>query len=1015
MFEVTYETGTFLTSSHWEYILNLRIFTWLLPALLFLHGIPVLQARPWSISDGLLPPKAVDRLKERYPSIVHPTDLENLLRDIARSNQFLKLNATDHNGAWLVQGETATLVSDIEIDLPIRLLKQPALSSIQNYQGQVDSKETREQVLKTLNSFLEKKGYRQNRILLTPKATPEGTKYDIKIEDSQPCVISRLDFSVNLPKSANLGVSAGDICDIDEIRNNLATLEMNLRDSGYNQVRLDLGKVLYDKQKNSAVIIITGFLGDRIKYEIIDSTHKFFIDELFADDELTKIDPGAVGPDAITSELARRYKNKGYLDVIIKGPEIKKGDEGDLTYIFRVNPGPQYTLKSIQFEGVEAFPQSELLEEMGFDRLWQGERAFNQDAVQKGVLAIRAKYQAYGYWDAKIKDPGTGQKDKDTGSVRLTIQVTEGARRFLQGITVKGSTALTHGEISDLLKGKSGDPLDRGSLLDFQQAIQSSYVEKGYLYAQVGIELRQVQNRNKVDVTIDCTIQEGPRVIIGDISITGLTKTKEKVVRRHLYFSPGDWYEPNKINQSRTALTKLGIFRSVQIVPADRNALSDHARELDIIVDVREGKPGSVAFGPGWSLAKGLNYGAEAAYNNIGGVGRQASIRGSISEERDQAVIGPRTLLGRKLGAGFTEPYVLDLPLDATIRAKQEAKWGGQLWEINYGAEVELSHNIKNLPLSSISIFYGQKIAETEGPSARVDELIAGDVRIGSTGFRFNIDKRDDLKFPTHGWALELESSWARYPLGGDLEYFKWDVTSSRYFALTSNWVFALGVSATSYDGIGRKGDQADILPSQERLQSGGDTVRGYRSGSLGPLVRGPIFDYDSVNRTCKISYQNSPLNGTSRTTVKTEVRHRFNELIAVTGFIDSGNVFLSSDQMSKFQGAYDGPVTDPNLADHPECSGLTGQRSVIDNFGYNYESLIRKPGLLWTKHYSSFGSSLNFLTPIGAVNLTYGLPWREPQSEACKADKSKCETRAKSSDQWYRRGEFLVNVGARF
>ena len=130
------------------------------------------------------------------------------------------------------------------------------------------------------------------------------------------------------------------------------------------------------------------------------------------------------------------------------------------------------------------------------------------------------------------------------------------------------------------------------------------------------------------------------------------------MVTRELLISTGDWYSPQKIADSRRNIVGLGLFRSVQITPADRALLAEEPDEIDLIIDVREGKPGNISFGPGWELTDGWRYSAEASYNNIGGWGRQVSLRGGFSEERIQPAIGRKTLVGRSLGAGYLAPYL---------------------------------------------------------------------------------------------------------------------------------------------------------------------------------------------------------------------------------------------------------------------------------------------------------------------------------------------------------------------
>jgi outer membrane protein assembly factor BamA len=328
------------------------------------------------------------------------------------------------------------------------------------------------------------------------------------------------------------------------------------------------------------------------------------------------------------------------------------------------------------------------------------------------------------------------------------------------------------------------------------------------------------------------------------------------------------------------------------------------------------------------------------------------------------------------------------------------------------------------LPGSRVSAFYGQKVAKTEGSSKTEDDQLASDVRIGQIGTRFNLDRRDNLKFPTAGYTFDTELAWARYPLGGDLRYFRWDVGTSFYQGIVDDWVFAVGLNLTSYQDVERRGDIVGILPPSERLSSGGaDSVRGYRPGTLGPLVRTPDFEVEDVDGTlrCNTGFDEQPLDGSSRTTIKTELRYKVNDSLATTGFVDNGNTFFSKEQMAVLEDAYEDPVrgedrvigTDGNP--DPTCADEQAFRTVEDNIGYDWGELLRNPGYAWSRHYWSYGASLNLLTALGSVNFAYGLPWREPTTEACEADPSFCNPRGKQSGHWLLRGEFHLNVGARF
>ncbi|TWW08358.1 hypothetical protein E3A20_25120, partial [Planctomyces bekefii] len=140
--------------------------------------------------------------------------------------------------------------------------------------------------------------------------------------------------------------------------------------------------------------------------------------------------------------------------------------------------------------------------------------------------------------------------------------------------------------------------------------------------------------------------------------------------------------------------------------------------------------------------------------------------------------------------------------------------------------------------------------------------------------------------------------------------------------------------------------------------------------------------------------------------------RYRISETFAMTGFIDNGNVFLSKDQMQKFSEAY---AQDPVQSADERCPSSVLVNRAQENYSYEYRSLLSKPGYIWSRHYFSYGLALNWLTPLGSMNLAYGLPWREPRDSDCDQDPEKCTPRAKQSGFWLTRGEFHINVGARF
>ncbi len=971
------------------------------------------HAAPWSISPGLVPDASLNQLMQRYPSISNAAELESLLQDIGRRHPALRLEATFVAGSWLLNGDRAQVIGEIDFGLTTRILRAPLQALTQNWDGQVDSSETRGRLTDSVSRYMKRRGYFNSTVRLNVDTSdPEFAVYNFYVSEGEPCVIDQIELAFNLPAEVKLKTQPGDLCDEEEISADVDRISQEIRDLGYNQSRVELAGLTRKPARNTATVHISGTIGNRVRYQINDPTRRLIIDDLFEPAELSGIDPTIVGPDAMAAELSRRYRNRGYADVQVTGPKIERPGGDLMTYVFDVDPGPQYTLRTVQFEGTTVYSDEKLLDTMGLSAFWQAAPPLNPDAIRAGIDRVRAQYQIDGWWDVQVRER-TPSKDRDTGAAQLTVRVDEGAQRILRQVIIQGNTSVGTPEIRELLDIADGQALDRNKLLDFHQALRSRYVGGGYLYNSVEIDLQAGTDKRLIPVTVIVTIKEGKRVKIGGISIVGLTRTRPKVVLRELLFETGDWYDPERISLSRRTLSNLGLFRSVQITPADRNALNEKLDELDLIVDVREGKAGNVTFGPGWSLADGWRYGSEASYTNIGGVGRQVSMRGGFSEEKRQAAIGDKTLLGRTVGAGYTEPYIFDLPADGKIKATSTARAAENAWELSSQGEISLEHRLRSfLPGNTIALFYGQKITREESDATRREALLSDDVRVGRVGLRGLFDERNNLVFPTSGWTFYPEVSWARYGLGGDLRYFRWDTSLGTYFGITPNWVFALGFQFSAFEDVIRKGDDRsqDVLPPSERLFAGGtDSVRGFPEGSLGPLIRTPILDEEGA---WSCGYTTSRAGGSRRSVLKLEMRHRINENLALTGFADSGNAFFSDREMDKFKRAFDQEV---DISNPGGCGGAVPMRTVEDNVGYGYDEMFKKPGYLFSRHYLSWGTTLNFLTAIGSINLAYGLPWREPKSVKCDLDSDYCFPRGSKRSPWISRGVVHLNVGARF
>ncbi len=945
--------------------------------------------------------KIFKNLKSKHPEIHGATDLQNLLRSISKLESFSKIRGIDKGDHWFIELHPAYKIIDINFILVTRAFKNQLEAVTRGYLGQVDSQQIRNKIKNIIDKTLKDHGFPKSEIKFNVSRKDNAVAYEFKVDYGYPCLFESINFTFDLPDWAEVDIRPGDICDKNVVEIELQNLKDDLKDEGYTQVSFSDPKYIYNPKSNSAKLLVQGKLGKKIKYKISDKDRRFSIGDLFTSDELSQIDPSIVSPKAMQSELRQRYQALGYDDAEVTGPKIFDSGDDTQTYEYTVNPGVQYSLTRVQFQGATVFTERELIEEMGLINLFESAPLFSIDDILTGVESLKQKYRKIGYWDIDIREPQI-TKNSTNGEAHATIFINEGLQRLLSGVRLRQNIFLPNAKILDLFPIKPGESLSQSSILEFEKNIRNMYINSGFLHAKVTTNLDSNTGAKTTFVTLIVTVDEGPRVKIGDIRIIGLIKTKPVVVTRELSFESGDWYNPEHIDSSRRALLSLGIFQSIQIFPADRQALQARSPTLDLIVKIRESKPGNVSFGPGWSLYRGNRFSVEGSYNNIAGTGRQVFSRLYVSEEANQKAIGSKTLIGRTVSFGYLEPHIFGFPVNGTSTITSSAR-ADDKWQLTQAAEVALVHKLKYFMAgSTISTFYGQKRNREESSENQKEgylKLLGGAVRTGRYGLRYNWDNRNDITWPTSGFIFNSELSQARFQYGGDLAYNQWKVAYSQYYGITNSLVLAGGINLAAFQSVDRKGNKADALPQSETLYVGGaDSVRGFQERELGPIIS--FDEIDDEGNVVGRSF-NNVIGGSHQAVFKVELRQQIiSKTLAITLFADSGNTFFSRREVANFNSK-----EAENIIDNSKDPAI-----IEDNVPYHLEEVFIKPEYIWSKNYLAYGLALNYLTPLGSINFAYGLPWKR-----CAQSGSQCVERGKGSNHWLLNGQVHINVGAAF
>lgn len=959
----------------------------------------------WAYGDeddfNLMGFKNQENLKTRHRKIESIEELDTFIKEQDQLEQLdqLELNL-DAEGRIQWVASTPPLVRDISIKTGLRARIQ--IEKIKNkYIGKPNVPYTQQTLLAELLDYFSYIGYPNAEVQWSERYSKKSVSYDIVILPGRPCTISKIDTPLKLPYEIELKLLKGDVCDLEHIRDELENYEKRLTDDGYQNSSIEIINTDFTEDHSSLHLTIGGTLGNRVNYEFIDES-RFFIANALDEETTTYLRKNYSNPFLVKEQVYEYFKTRGYEFVTIRGPLKQVEEDGSITYFYYINPGDNYQISDLIMEGGYQIPPQEIKDAVltsSVIELFSSDESKSFEQIKSKVIDF---YHSRGYWDAEIIKANI-EYFKKTKLANIHITLDEGKKRTLLKLNVEGNTKLSTDDITLLLETKVGDAIKQDNLKNFEFKIREKYFDIGYLETQAAVSIESDPDNETLLTSIHVRVEEGEPSYIGTISIKGLVDTEAYVVEREFLFKQGDVYNQDFINQTRTALLNLGIFSSVAI---ERSEIKKEAQrhEIDLIIKIREGDAGRVKFGPGYNLIRGLNYGSEISYYNLWGTGRRITLRGSFSQEKQQRSIsqaserGAKTLLGRKLGASYTEPYLLNLPVSGNLSVLHQAI-ADDIWKISNSLELSFTHVFnKSYFQGSITPFYRFQLLRDEGTAEQKDSLVTtGFSRIGSVGVRYRLDKRDNLSFPTRGFLFNTELSWARYQLFSQYRYFKWHVSNSVYFGIIKDLVFAVNLGLTSYQQVRRKDSSAenvDVLPANQRLLAGGpNDVRGFDQ-QLGPyvLIKNPT------------GYGQEPaLGGSQLLLIKSELRKQIiPDLFSMSLFWDMGNSFFSKDELSSFNTKFSSTNT------------AQSTRSVEENFDYNFEKAFTHPKLLITNNYHAVGFSLGLLTPLGAINASFGWPVKQPVSDTCRLENI-CNSRSKDKPHWIQKVKVDFNIGAEF
>jgi outer membrane protein insertion porin family len=573
-------------------------------------------------------------------------------------------------------------------------------------------------------------------------------------------------------------------------------------------------------------------------------------------------------------EIKRQYLARGLYGAEVQ-TTVTPLERNRVGINIAVTEGETAKIRGINIVGAEAFPEDELLSQFtlrtpGWLTWYTKHDRYSRERLAADLEQLRSFYQNRGFLDFAVESTQVSITP-DRRDIYITVNIREGEKYTVSQVQLSGQLLLPREELEKFIQLKPGDVFSREKLAASTKAIGDRLGNEGYAFANANA-IPEV-DKDKRTVAFNIVIDPGRRVYVRRIDVAGNTKTRDEVVRREMRQLEGAFYDASKIQLSRRRIDRTQFFSEVGV---ETQPVAGNPDQVDVVFNVKEKPTGAVLFGIGFSSVEDVALSASLTQSNVFGTGKYLSL--NVNSGRVNTVYS----------LSYSDPYytvdgvsrgfdVYKRETDATSLAvgpyATDALGGGVKFGYPVSEVVTVDFGL-NLETVKLTTFANSPIQYLSFVNDFGNEYAYG---AGTAGIAR--DTRDSLIRVTSGTYLRASTEVA----GGDLQFYRLGYQHNWYYPLTRDLTLSLGAELGYASGYGNR-----PLPFFKNYFAGGpNTVRGYRSFSLGP--RDVLGNAVGGNRKfvggAELLF---PMPGAAR-----------DPSLRLAAFLDAGNVFINKYELS--------------------------------------------------------------------------------------------------------------------
>tara|TARA_Y100000816_G_scaffold262964_1_gene220992 strand:- start:46 stop:2307 length:2262 start_codon:yes stop_codon:yes gene_type:complete len=441
---------------------------------------------------------------------------------------------------------------------------------------------------------------------------------------------------------------------------------------------------------------------------------------------------------------------------------------------------------------------------------------YDPDKLEYDKQLVTEFYNNNGYPEFKFTS-SIAQLSLNKNDFEIILSVSEGDRYSFGEIEVISELKKMNVDaIKSALLFNLGDLYDASKIKKSVEQIKNSAELSGYTFIQINPKV-SLNNEKKL-VNINLEVNEGPRVYVDKINITGNTRTVDKVIRREFSLTEGDAYNKFAINYSRDSIRALNFFSEVDV----KESRTEFPDKINLEIVVEEKNTGEASLGAGYSSASSTSLNIGLKETNFLGKGQKLNFTSSFSSTRNTYDIA------------YTEPYFNNkqLALTGSIYSNftDPTSVNYETEDLGLGLKAQFPIGPNTLFETRYSLFTTKVKADSNATA--YERLLAGTDTSSTVGYSINYDRRNSRYKPSSGFNFEIDQELAG--VGGTSYYVKNRFSYGTYKRLSDRLIGAFKFQAGNSNGYNGK-----YAPLSSNYKLGGKRLRGFKSGKIGPRTGG--------------------------------------------------------------------------------------------------------------------------------------------------------------------------------